>query len=87
MKLGDWLLSKGKITQEQLDRALHDHGFFGGRLGTNLVELGYLRLDELEKHLSEHLRIPVPPAQWLERPSGPPGIRPKRFLRQPVVPI
>ena len=47
MKLGDWLISKGRITQEQLARALHDQSFYGGRLGTSLIKLGYIDEDVL----------------------------------------
>jgi hypothetical protein len=66
---GKFLMRRGALTRAQLDEATQSQVVFGGRLGTNLVELGYLRLEELEQHLSEHLGIPVPPAQWLERPS------------------
>jgi len=66
---GKYLVRRGALTRAQLDEATQSQVVFGGRLGTNLVELGYLRLDELERLLSEHLGIPVPPAQWLERPS------------------
>jgi hypothetical protein len=66
---GKFLMKRGALTRAQLAEATQSQVVFGGRLGTNLVELGYLRLDELEQHLSEHLGIPVPPAQWLERPG------------------
>jgi hypothetical protein len=67
---GTFLMRRGALTRAQLDEATQSQVVFGGRLGTNLVELGYLRLGELEQHLSEYLGIPVPPAEWLERPSG-----------------
>jgi hypothetical protein len=66
---GKFLMRRGALTRAQLDEATQSQVVFGGRLGTNLIELGYLRLGELEKHLSEHLGIPVPPAPWLERPA------------------
>ena len=66
---GKFLMKRGALTRAQIAEATQSQVVFGGRLGTNLVELGYLRLDELERHLSEHLGIPVPPAQWLERPG------------------
>jgi hypothetical protein len=66
---GKFLLRRGALTRAQLDEATQSQVVFGGRLGTNLVELGYLRLDELEQHLSEQLGIPIPPPQWIERPS------------------
>ena len=36
-KLGDWLRGKGKVTEEQLQRALHDKAFFGERLDRKSV--------------------------------------------------
>jgi hypothetical protein len=66
---GKFLMRRGVLTRAQLDEATQSQVVFGGRLGTNLIELGYLRLGELEKHLSEHLGIPVPSAPWLERPA------------------
>jgi len=62
MKLGDWLLGKGRITQEQLARALQDHAFFGGRLGTSLIKLGYLDEDTLGEYLADisHARYASP---------------------------
>jgi hypothetical protein len=63
-------MRRGALTRAQLDETTQSQVVFGGRLGTNLIELGYLRLDEVEKHLSEHLGIPVPPVKWLERPAG-----------------
>jgi hypothetical protein len=68
-KFGRFLVGRGALTRAQLDEAIQSQVVFGGRLGTNLVELGYLRLDELEQHLSDHLGVPVPPAEWLEKPS------------------
>lgn len=65
---GKFLMRQRALTRAQLDEATQSQVVFGGRLGTNLVELGYLRLDELEQHLSEHLGVPLPPAEWLERP-------------------
>ena len=42
MAIGELLLAKGIITQEQLDSVLHQQKIAGGRLGDNLVALGYL---------------------------------------------
>ena len=37
-KLGEILLERGLITRAQLDQALRAHLFFGGHLGTSLIE-------------------------------------------------
>jgi len=67
-RFGTYLLECGALTRAQLEEATQCQVVFGGRLGTNLVELGYLRLDELERHLSGHLGVPVAPTAWIEAP-------------------
>lgn len=52
-KLGDWLLTKGKVTEQQLQRALHDKAFFGERLGNSLIKLGFIDEDTLGEYLAE----------------------------------
>jgi hypothetical protein len=69
MIFGKFLLQKGVLTRPQLDEATQSQVVFGGRLGTNLVELGYLRLDDLERHLAEHLGIPTAPSEWTLHPA------------------
>ena len=39
-KLGDLLLKEGVITNAQLEEALKCQVIFGGKLGTNLIEMG-----------------------------------------------
>ena len=46
------------ITDKQLDEALKAQVIFGGKLGTNLVELGYLDEEALAYFLSENLQVP-----------------------------
>lgn len=53
MRLGAWLLSKGKITEDQLQRALQHQQFFGGRIGTSLIKLGYIDEDTLGEYLAD----------------------------------
>jgi hypothetical protein len=66
VKLGDWLLGKGRITPEQLSRALQDQTFFGGRLGHSLIKLGYIPEDALGEYLSDMSGIRYAPAQRLD---------------------
>ncbi|UCE85709.1 MAG: hypothetical protein JSU66_15480 [Deltaproteobacteria bacterium] len=66
---GKYLLENGVVSRSELDAATQSLVIYGGRLGTNLVEAGYLRLDELEQHLSRHLGVATPPAEWLENPD------------------
>lgn len=59
MKLGEILVKEGLITKEHLRLALERQVIFGGRIGTNIVELGILTEDEFTKFLSRYLKIPV----------------------------
>ena len=55
MRLGAWLQSKGKISTEQLEKALQHQAFFGGRLGSSLIKLGYI--DEVIKPRQTRWRL------------------------------
>jgi len=59
MKLGTLLLRDGVITLSQLEAALRAQVLYGGRLGTNLVELDFLNLDTLGRYLSVILDVPL----------------------------
>jgi hypothetical protein len=67
---GHYLVEKGVITKEQFEEATQSRVVFGGRLGTNLAELGYLRLEDIGRHLAEHLKVPLAPEAWLNNPSA-----------------
>lgn len=58
MKLGEALVKNGLITKDHLRRALERQVIFGGRIGTNIVELGILKEEELAKFLSGYFKIP-----------------------------
>lgn len=57
-RLGEMLVNGHFITREQLDHALEAQKLHGRRLGTNLVEMGYLHASSLAHFLSEQLEIP-----------------------------
>jgi len=59
MKLGTLLLRNAAISLSQLESALRTQVLYGGRLGTNLVELGFLDIDALGDQLGELYQIPV----------------------------
>jgi hypothetical protein len=59
MRLGELLLQKGVITKGQLQTALHEQGRCGGRLGTNLIELGYADVDTIALALSVQRGFPA----------------------------
>ncbi len=57
-KLGVILLRGGLVLEKDLDEALQRQVIFGGRLGTNLVELGVVSEEALLKALSEQQHVP-----------------------------
>ncbi len=59
MKLGTLLLRNAAISLSQLESGLRTQVLYGGRLGTNLVELGFLDIDALGDQLGELYQIPV----------------------------
>ncbi|MBP9084590.1 MAG: hypothetical protein KBG15_00665 [Kofleriaceae bacterium] len=67
MKLGALLLQNAAIGQSQLDAALRNQVLFGGRLGTNLVELGYIELEQLAEYLEELTGFPPATVEMLEQ--------------------
>jgi hypothetical protein len=66
---GKFLARKGILTPDQLDWATQSLVVVGGRLGTNIVELGYLTVEEVDGHLAEHFGVASPPLEWLQRPE------------------
>ncbi|MBW2716845.1 MAG: hypothetical protein JRD03_12240 [Deltaproteobacteria bacterium] len=67
---GHYLVKENVITKAQFEEATQSRVVFGGRLGTNLAELGYLRVEDIGRHLSEHLEIPLAPEEWVSHPSS-----------------
>ncbi|QXE93096.1 general secretion pathway protein [Geomonas subterranea] len=69
MRLGEMLVKAGKITAAQLDETLKGQAIFGGRFGTNLVEMGYLDEQDLAEFLSQKVGIAhAAPGQLLDIP-------------------
>ncbi len=59
MKLGTLLLRNAAIGLAQLEAALRNQVLYGGRLGTNLVELGFIDLEMLSTYLAELTGLPI----------------------------
>jgi type IV pilus assembly protein PilB len=58
LKLGEMLIASNIITKEQLNQALMLQKKEGGRLGTNLVKLGYVTEEKLVAFLSKQFGVP-----------------------------
>lgn len=57
IRIGDLLVENNKITQEQLDTALAEQRKTGRKLGSTLIDLGYISEMELLNVLSTQLKI------------------------------
>lgn len=72
MKLGTLLLRDAVIGLGQLEAALRAQVLYGGRLGTNLVELEFLDLDTLSVYLGRSIGAPVATKALFE--AAPPDV-------------
>jgi len=86
---GRFLLERGALTRAQLLEASQAQVVFGGRLGTNLVELGFFDFDELERYLSEHLGVEVAPPALLRKPepAALAAVAATLVRRHPILPL
>jgi len=67
MKLGEMLVRDGRLTTEQLDQSILQQKAIGGRLGTVMVELGFIDLDTLTMFLGVELSTPIATRAALEK--------------------
>ena len=58
VKLGEMLQKAGLITQEQLAEALEAQKKNGGKVGYNLIKLGFVEEDDITRLLSEQYGVP-----------------------------
>jgi len=58
VRLGDMLVKAALITREQLNQALQQQQTSGGRIGTNLVRLGFISEDDITSFLSRQYGVP-----------------------------
>ena len=63
VRIGELLLKEKRITPEQLQEALNYQRSNGGKLGANLVKLGFVKDDEITALLSKQYGVPVDRAQ------------------------
>lgn len=62
LKLGEILLEKGKITREQIDKALEEQkkkGIVQKRIGSYLVDLGFVTEEDITEALGMQFNLPV----------------------------
>jgi hypothetical protein len=66
-RLGELLVAAGLLTVEQVEQALRAQVMWGGRLGTNIVELRYLDLDPLSEVVARQHRLPAALARHFDK--------------------
>ena len=81
-RLGDLLLEAGLITGEQLQSAITHQKIAKGRLGSNLVALGYITEETLMDFLSQQMRVPKVDVRHLDIPVDLLKRIPKRLAEQ-----
>ena len=58
VRIGELLLKEKRITPEQLQQALNHQKANGGKLGYNLVKLGFVKDEEITALLSKQYGVP-----------------------------
>lgn len=58
LKLGEILIKHGLITREHLEKALEHQKVHGGKLGTNIVQLGFVTEEDITRCLSKQFGVP-----------------------------
>src|ERR1041385_765959 len=58
VRIGDLLLKEKRITPEQLQEALAHQKTHGGKIGNNLVKLGFVKDEEITSLLSKQYGVP-----------------------------
>jgi len=58
-RLGELLVQAKKISLDEMDYVLRNQVVFGGRYGTNLIEMGFMTEGELTTFLAETMRVPA----------------------------
>ncbi len=66
-RLGELLVAAKLLDQDQVDRALRAQVMWGGRLGTNLIELGMLDLESISRALGRQHGLPAALARHFEK--------------------
>ncbi len=81
-QLGELLLDRGVITLAQLDQALNVQRDKGGLIGEILVELGFVKEDDIAQSLTAQYGFPYLPLSNYDVNMDITGIIPGRVARQ-----
>jgi len=85
----DMLLNAGIINRDQVEQALSNRVIYGGKIGSSLIELGYVCEVDLARFLSSKLGVPyVGPDQLLSIPPETISLLPRELaLKYGVIPL
>ena len=85
----DMLLEAGLINQSQCDEALKNRILYGGKIGTSLIELGFVDEEHLAQLLSLKLSVPyVDPPRLLDIPAETVALLPRGLaVRYRAIPL
>jgi len=84
VRIGELLLKEKRITPEQLQEALNYQRQNGGKLGYNLIKLGYVKDEEITALLSKQYgvrRSRSPSSKSIRRSSSSCPPTPRRSIR------
>ena len=85
----DMLLNAGLIDRDQFEEALRNRVLYGGKIGTSLIELGFVNEVTLARFLSDKLSVPyVEPQKLLEIPDEVISLIPRELsVKYRVIPL
>ncbi len=88
-RLGELLVSARLLDSEQVERALRAQVMWGGRFGTNLVELGLVDLDTLTRALGRQHDLPAALARHFDKadPELQARLEPEQADKWRIVPL
>jgi hypothetical protein len=88
-RLGELLIRAELLTPEQVEQALRAQVVWGGRFGTNLLELGLVDLDTLARALGRQRRLPPALRRHFEKadPALQRRLKPEHAIEWSIVPL
>ena len=87
-RLGDILIERGWLTEEQVDKAISEHRHVGMQLGSYLLHSGMISRDQLGEAFSEQYEVPFQAINHDQIHSQIVRLLPERFARRrSVVPV
>jgi len=86
-RLGELLIAEKLVTPAQVEEALETQVVHGGRLGTNLVELGFLQEQDLARVLGRQHNLPYASGEMVPDPQALELVDRQFYDDQDVIPM